>query len=35
MQTPQKIYVKALADAHKREVAGYLDYLGDLRVTFV
>lgn len=35
MQTPQKIYVKALADAHKREVAGYLDFLGDLRVTFV
>lgn len=35
LQTPQRIYVKALADAHKREMENYLDFLGDLRVSFV
>lgn len=35
MQTPQRIYVKALADAHRREMENYLDFLGDLRVNFV
>ena len=27
MQTPQRIYIKALADAHKREMEQYLGYL--------
>ena len=35
MQTPQKIYVKALADAHQRETAQYLAFLDSVRVTFV
>ena len=35
LQTPQRIYIKALSDAHKREMEGYLDYIGDLRVNFV
>lgn len=30
MQTPQQIYIKALADAHKREMAGYLDHVNAL-----
>jgi integrase len=32
LQTPQQIYIKALADAHQREMAGYLDHLNSLKV---
>lgn len=31
LQTPQRIYIKALADAHQREMAGYLDHLEKLK----
>ena len=30
VQTPQRIYVKALADAHKREMTQYVSFVGDL-----
>jgi len=31
LQTPQQIYIKALSDAHKREMAGYLQHLDSLK----
>ncbi len=33
MQTPQQIYIKALADAHKREMQQYVAYLDNLKTT--
>lgn len=33
MQTPQQIYIKALADAHKREMQQYVSYLDSLKTT--
>ena len=33
MQTPQQIYIKALADAHKREMDQYVSYLDKLKTT--
>ena len=32
MQTPQQIYVKALADAHKREMSKYIEHLNGLKI---
>lgn len=32
LQTPQQIYIKALADAHKREMQQYTDYLEGLKI---
>ena len=31
MQTPQQIYIKALADAHEREMEQYVNYVEDLK----
>ena len=31
MQTPQQIYIKALADAHKREMSQYIEHLDGLK----
>lgn len=31
MQTPQQIYIKALADAHKREMSQYIEHLESLK----
>lgn len=33
LQTPQQIYIKALADAHKREMSQYIGHLESLRPT--
>ena len=31
MNTPQQIYIKALSDAHFRELSGYLEYISSLK----